>query len=89
MYTNRIALRIAALLFLLAGLLLLKKPVFGQTAAPRATKSVAQTIVAAATGFSVVIEAVLPGKDTDVILILSLSNSHNVYAAEAKLLTTS
>jgi hypothetical protein len=34
MSTNRIALRILALLFFLAGLLLLRKPVFGQATVP-------------------------------------------------------
>jgi hypothetical protein len=38
MSTNRIALRLVTLLFLLAGLLLLKKPAFGQTA-PRSQQS--------------------------------------------------
>ena len=83
MSTSRAALRFAALLFLLAGLLLLKKPVFGQTAAPLATKPAGQTITAAPTRFSVVIQ----GKGTDVILIPGLASSRDVYAAEAKLLT--
>ncbi|MGD0446305.1 MAG: alpha/beta hydrolase [Edaphobacter sp.] len=86
MSTNRIALRFATLLFLLAGLLLLKKPVFGQTAASLATKPAGQTITAAPTRFSVVIQGVAPGKGKDVILIPGLSSSRDVYAAEAKLL---
>jgi hypothetical protein len=45
MSTHRVALRLATLLFLLAALLLLKKPVFGQTAATLATKPVNQTSV--------------------------------------------
>jgi hypothetical protein len=90
MSTNRIALRFVTLLFLLAGLLLLKKPVFGQTAAVLATKPVNQTsAVATPLRFSLVIEAVVPGKDTDIILIISLNSSRDAYAAEAKLLTTS
>jgi hypothetical protein len=47
MSTHRVALRLATLLFLLAALLLLKKPVFGQTAATLATKPVNQTSVIA------------------------------------------
>lgn len=69
-------LRIAALLFYLAGVLLLQKPLFSQT------------ITAAPTRFSVVIEGVTPGKGPDVLLIPGLASSRNVYAAEAKLLTS-
>jgi pimeloyl-ACP methyl ester carboxylesterase len=75
MSTSRAAIRLITLLFLLAGLLLLRKPVFGQS------------ITAAPTRFSVVIEGVVPGKGPDVILIPGLSGSRDVYAAEAKLLT--
>jgi len=89
MSTNRIALHFITLLFILAGLLLLIKPVFGQTAATLATKPVTQIIVATPTRFSVIIEGVVPGKGTDVLLILSFSCSRNVYAADAKLLTAS
>jgi len=75
MSASRTTLRLITLLFLLAGLLLLRKPVFGQT------------ITAAPTRFSVVIQGVAPGKGADVILIPGLSSSRDVYAAEAKLLT--
>jgi pimeloyl-ACP methyl ester carboxylesterase len=75
MSASRTALRLATLLFLLAGILLLRKPVFGQT------------ITAAPTRFSIVIEGVASGKGPDVILIPGLSGSRDVYAAEAKLLT--
>src|SRR5271170_7274063 len=72
---TRTILRLVALLLFLAGVLLLRKPVFGQT------------ITAAPTRFSVVIEGAAPGKvPDDVILIPGLSSSRDVYAAEAKLL---
>ena len=87
MSASNTALRFATILFLLAGLLLLEKPVFGQTAAPLAAKPAGQTITAAPTRFSVVIQGVAPGKGPDVILIPGLSSSRDVYAAEAKLLT--
>jgi pimeloyl-ACP methyl ester carboxylesterase len=67
--------RLVILLLILAALLLLRKPVFGQA------------ITAAPTRFSVVIQGVAPGKGADVILIPGLSSSRDVYAAEAKLLT--
>jgi pimeloyl-ACP methyl ester carboxylesterase len=73
----RTILRLVALLLFLAGILLLQKPIFGQS------------ITAAPTRFSVVIEGVAPGKGPDVILIPGLSSSRDVYAAEAKLLTAS
>jgi pimeloyl-ACP methyl ester carboxylesterase len=69
------AFRIVALLLLLAGVLLLRKPLFSQT------------ITAAPTRFSVVIEGVAPGKGTHILLIPGLASSRDVYAAEAKLLT--
>jgi pimeloyl-ACP methyl ester carboxylesterase len=69
------ALRLVVLLLLLAGVLLLRKPLFSQT------------ITAAPTRFSVVIEGVAPGKGLDVLLIPGLASSRQVYAAEAKLLT--
>ncbi|WP_260737988.1 alpha/beta fold hydrolase [Tunturiibacter lichenicola] len=69
------AFRIVALLLLLAGVLLLRKPLFSQT------------ITAAPTRFSVVIEGVAPGKGTNVLLIPGLASSRDVYAAEAKHLT--
>jgi pimeloyl-ACP methyl ester carboxylesterase len=69
--------RLVTILLLLAGLLLLRKPVFGQA------------ITAAPTRFSVVIEGVASGKGPDVILIPGLSSSRDVYAAEAKLLVSS
>jgi pimeloyl-ACP methyl ester carboxylesterase len=87
MSTNRIVLRILALLFFLAGLLLLRKPVFGHATEPLPAKPANQTISAVPTRFSVVIQGVAPGKGTDVILIPGLSSSRDVYAAEAKLLT--
>jgi pimeloyl-ACP methyl ester carboxylesterase len=86
MSTSRTVLRLATLLFLLAGLLLLKKPVFGQDSSLTA-KPVNQTITAAPTRFSVVIQGVAPAKGADVILIPGLASSRDVYAAEAKLLT--
>ena len=76
MSASSTTLRLITVLFLLAGILLLRKPVFGQT------------ITAAPTRFSVVIQGVAPGKGTDVILIPGLASSRNVYASEAKLLTS-
>jgi len=70
------ALRVVVLLLLLAGALLLRKPLFSQT------------IAAAPTRFSVVIEGVAPGKGPDILLIPGLATSRDVYAAEAKLLTS-
>jgi pimeloyl-ACP methyl ester carboxylesterase len=75
MTTSSKALRLVALLLLLAGVLLLQRPLFSQT------------ITAAPTRFSVVIEGVAPGKGHDVLLIPGLASSRDVYAAEAKLLT--
>ncbi|HWW96701.1 MAG TPA: alpha/beta hydrolase [Edaphobacter sp.] len=75
MSLSRTTLRLITVLFLLAGILLLRKPVFGQA------------ITAAPTRFSVVIQGVAPGKGPDVILIPGLSSSRDVYSAEAKLLT--
>ena len=75
MTTSRAALRLVVLLLLLAGVLLLRKPLFSQS------------ITAAPTRFSVVIEGVAPGKGPDVLLIPGLASSRDVYAAEAKLLT--
>jgi pimeloyl-ACP methyl ester carboxylesterase len=75
MSTSRTITRFITIFFLLAGLLLLRKPVFGQA------------ITAAPTRFSVVIQGVGPGKGPDVILVPGLSSSRDVYAAEAKLLT--
>jgi pimeloyl-ACP methyl ester carboxylesterase len=69
------ALRLVVLLLLLAGVLLLQKPLFSQTT------------TAAPTRFSVVIQGVAPGKGPDVLLIPGLASSRDVYAAEAKLLT--
>jgi len=74
MSVSRITLRIFALLLLLAAILLLRKPLFGQA------------ITAAPTRFSVVIEGVAPGNGTDVLLLPGLASSRDVYAAEAKLL---
>jgi pimeloyl-ACP methyl ester carboxylesterase len=74
MSTSRTTARIITLLLILAGLMLLQKPVFGQA------------IPAAPTRFSIVIQGVAPGKGKDVILIPGLSSSREVYAAEAKLL---
>jgi pimeloyl-ACP methyl ester carboxylesterase len=75
MTTSRTTSRFIIILLFLAGLLLLRKPVFGQP------------ITAAPTRFSVVIQGAAPGKGPDVILIPGLSSSRDVYAAEAKLLT--
>ena len=75
MSASSTTLRLITVLFILAGILLLRKPVFGQTPA------------AAPTRFSVVIQGVAPDKGADVILIPGLSSSRDVYAAEAKLLT--
>jgi pimeloyl-ACP methyl ester carboxylesterase len=74
MTTSRTTSRFIIILLFLAGLLLLRKPVFGQA------------ITAAPTRFSVVIQGAAPGKGPDVILIPGLSSSRDVYAAEAKLL---
>jgi pimeloyl-ACP methyl ester carboxylesterase len=75
MSASRTTLRLITLLFLLAGLLLLRKPVFSQV------------VPAAPTRFSVVIQGVANGKGIDVLLIPGLSSSRDVYATEAKLLT--
>jgi hypothetical protein len=75
MSLSNTTLRLITLLFLLAGILLLRKPVFGQN------------ITAAPTPFSVVIQGVEPGKGADVLLLAGLANSREVYASEAKLLT--
>jgi pimeloyl-ACP methyl ester carboxylesterase len=75
MTLSRTTYRLVILLLILGGLLLLRRPVFGQG------------ITAAPTRFSVVIQGVAPGKGADVILIPGLSSSRDVYAAEAKLLT--
>lgn len=69
MSASRTALRLAALLFLLAGILLLRKPVFGQVGAALQAKPASQTITSAPTRFSVVIQGVAPGKGPDAILI--------------------
>ena len=74
MTTSRTTSRLIIVLLFLAGLLLLRKPVFGQA------------ITAAPTRFSVVIQGVAPGKGPDVILVPGLSSSRDVYATEAKLL---
>jgi pimeloyl-ACP methyl ester carboxylesterase len=75
MSASRTTFRLVTLLFLLAGILLLRKPVFGQA------------LTAAPTRFSVVLQGVASGKGADVILIPGLSSSRDVYAAEVKLLT--
>jgi pimeloyl-ACP methyl ester carboxylesterase len=75
MVLSRFILRILALILILAGILLLREP------------AGAQTITAAPTRFSIVIQGVAPDNGTDVILIPGLSSSRDVYAAEAKLLT--
>jgi pimeloyl-ACP methyl ester carboxylesterase len=84
---SRTTLRLLALLFLLAGLLLLRKPLFGQSAVSLPAKPASQTITAAPTRFSVVIEGAARGTAPDVLLIPGLASSRDVYAAEAKLLT--
>jgi pimeloyl-ACP methyl ester carboxylesterase len=74
MSTSRATVRLITILFLLAGILLLRKPVFGQA------------ITTAPTRFSVVTQGVVSGKGADVILIPGLASSRDVYAAEARLL---
>src|SRR3984957_19509904 len=76
-------LRLLALLFLLAALLLLRQPLFGQSTP---AKPATQTITAAPTRFSVVIEGAPRGTSPDVLLLPGLASSRDVYAAEAKLL---
>src|SRR5271170_6078382 len=75
MTTSPTIARLLTLLFLLAGVLLLQKPLFSQK------------IPAAPTRFSVVIQGAAPDKGKDVILIPGISSSRDVYTAEAKLLT--
>jgi pimeloyl-ACP methyl ester carboxylesterase len=77
MSASRTALRVITFLLLLAGVMLLRKPLFSQA------------ITAAPTRFSVVIEGAAPGKGAEVILIPGLASSRDVYAAEAKLLIPS
>ena len=48
MSTSQTAIRFATIFFLLAGLLLLKKPVFGETGTSHAPRPVGQTITAPA-----------------------------------------
>ena len=74
MSASRTTLRVITFLLLLAGVMLLRKPLFSQT-------------ITAPTRFSVVIEGAAPGKGADVILIPGLASSRDVYAAEAKLLS--
>ena len=78
-------LRLLALLFLLAALLLLRQPLFGQTASVTPDT---QTIAAAPTRFSIVTEGAPRGSAPDVLLLPGLASSRDVYAAESKLLTT-
>lgn len=61
MSTSNTTLRLLTVLFILAGILLLRKPVFGQT------------ITAVPIRFSVVIQGVAPSKSADVILVPGLS----------------
>jgi pimeloyl-ACP methyl ester carboxylesterase len=75
MSASRTTLRLITVLLLLAGLLLLRKPVFGAV------------VLTAPTRFSVVVQGVDTGKGPDVILIPGLSSSRGIYAAEAKLLS--
>jgi hypothetical protein len=70
MSASNTTLRLLTVLFILAGILLLRKPVFGQT-------------VTATPRFSVVVPGVAPAKGADVILIPGLSNSREAHAAEA------
>jgi hypothetical protein len=63
MSLSRTSLRLITVLFLLAGILLLRKPVFGQA------------ITAAPTRFSLVSQGVAPGEGAHVILIPGLSSS--------------
>ena len=75
MSTSQTVNRFITILLLLAGLMLLRKPIFGQA------------IPTVPTRFSVVVEGVGSGKGTDVILIPGLSSSRDVFAAEAKFLS--
>jgi hypothetical protein len=74
MSTNRIALRILALLFFLAGLLLLRKPVFGQATVPLPPKP--NTIIAAPTRLPVdqAVQALLKPWETESALPSYTSN---------------
>jgi Flp pilus assembly protein CpaB len=76
MSTNRIVLRILALLFFLAGLLLLRKPVFGQATEPILPKSTIQTITAAPTRLPVdqAVQALLKPWETESALPSYTSN---------------
>jgi hypothetical protein len=75
MSASNTTLRLITVLFILAGILLLRKPVFGQA------------ITTAPTRFSVVIQGAAVSNGADVILIPSTSGSQDGASAEAKLLT--
>ncbi len=75
MSASNTTLRLITVLFILAGILLLRKPVFGQT------------IAAAPTRFSVVIQGVAPVKGANVLLLPHVSTSRDVDSAEAKFST--
>ncbi|HXC94730.1 MAG TPA: alpha/beta hydrolase [Edaphobacter sp.] len=75
MSASRTALRVITILFLLAGILLLRRPVFGAV------------VTAPQTRFSVVIQGATSDKSLDVILIPGISSSRDIYTAEAKLLS--
>lgn len=74
MSTNHTVLRILALLFFLAGLLLLRKPVFGQATEPSPPKPTIQSIPAAATRFPIAAQAFLKPWETESALTSYTSN---------------
>ena len=74
MSASNTTLRLITVLFILAGILLLRKPVFGQT-------------IAAPTRFSVVIQGVAPVKGANVLLLPHVSTSRDIESAEAKFST--
>lgn len=80
---TRFLLRLLTVLLFFFGVLLLRKPAFSQALAPKPTT---QTITAAPTRFSVVIEGPAAGKAPDIILIPGLASSREDFAAEARLL---
>ncbi len=69
MSTSQTINRVITFILLLAGLMLLRKPIFGQS------------IPAAPTRFSVVVEGVASGKGTEVIVIPGLSRIDTVYSS--------
>ena len=80
MSSRRFVSRGFVLIFVFAGLLMTGEPANCQMPAASA--------IAVPTRFSVVVEGQAPGKAPDVILVPGLASSREVYAAEAKLLTS-